>query len=275
MATRTIDDPKDRLTTILIAPLTTCSARLPVYALIIGACIPAKRILPGHRAAGSGAVRAIPRRHRQRIARRADPAPHRHQGAEPRLHDGDAQISDAEPARCRAWPVEPLPDLPQARRHDHPAVERDSVGALVLSGGAGRAEADRIFDRRADRFGNRIGGQADRLQPPYRAGAAAGDGGARGGDFGRSPPPMRSMPATIPMRRARRSAPRSPRTGRYRPRLPSSPGSCSHRNAFPPSPSPVARPTAGNGRPSWLPICRALAYLAAGATFWLATALGL
>ena len=40
MATRTIDDPKDRLTTILIAPLMTCSARLPVYAVIIGAFIP-------------------------------------------------------------------------------------------------------------------------------------------------------------------------------------------------------------------------------------------
>jgi ferrous iron transport protein B len=47
MATRTIDDPKDRLTTILIAPLTTCSARLPVYTLIIGASIPARHILPG------------------------------------------------------------------------------------------------------------------------------------------------------------------------------------------------------------------------------------
>jgi ferrous iron transport protein B len=37
MATRAIADPKDRLTTILIAPLMTCSARLPVYAVIIGA----------------------------------------------------------------------------------------------------------------------------------------------------------------------------------------------------------------------------------------------
>ncbi len=40
MATRTIDDPRDRLTTILIAPLMTCSARLPVYAVIIAAFIP-------------------------------------------------------------------------------------------------------------------------------------------------------------------------------------------------------------------------------------------
>lgn len=40
MSTRTISDPRDRLTTILIAPMMTCSARLPVYALIIGAFIP-------------------------------------------------------------------------------------------------------------------------------------------------------------------------------------------------------------------------------------------
>ncbi|MBO9518090.1 MAG: ferrous iron transporter B [Porphyrobacter sp.] len=44
MATRAIADPKDRLTTILIAPLMTCSARLPVYAVIIGAFIPATSV---------------------------------------------------------------------------------------------------------------------------------------------------------------------------------------------------------------------------------------
>ena len=47
MATRTIADPKDRLTTILIAPLMTCSARLPVYAVIIGAFIPARTVALG------------------------------------------------------------------------------------------------------------------------------------------------------------------------------------------------------------------------------------
>src|SRR5690242_17886880 len=46
MATRTIEDEKDRLTTILIAPLMTCSARLPVYTLIIGALIPDRQVLP-------------------------------------------------------------------------------------------------------------------------------------------------------------------------------------------------------------------------------------
>ncbi len=47
MATRTIEDPKDRLTTILIAPLMTCSARLPVYAVIIAAFIPNQSVGPG------------------------------------------------------------------------------------------------------------------------------------------------------------------------------------------------------------------------------------
>ena len=40
MATRSISDPRDRLTTIFVAPLMTCSARLPVYALLIAAFIP-------------------------------------------------------------------------------------------------------------------------------------------------------------------------------------------------------------------------------------------
>jgi ferrous iron transport protein B len=41
MATRTIPSPRQRLVTILVSPLMTCSARLPVYALLIGAFVPA------------------------------------------------------------------------------------------------------------------------------------------------------------------------------------------------------------------------------------------
>ncbi len=44
MATRSIQDPRDRLATIMVAPLTTCSARLPVYTLLIGAFIPAQKV---------------------------------------------------------------------------------------------------------------------------------------------------------------------------------------------------------------------------------------
>ena len=45
MATRSIQDPRDRLTTILVAPLMTCSARLPVYTLLISAFIPRQDVL--------------------------------------------------------------------------------------------------------------------------------------------------------------------------------------------------------------------------------------
>lgn len=45
MAARTIANPRDRLVTIMIAPLMTCSARLPVYALLIGAFIPSRQVL--------------------------------------------------------------------------------------------------------------------------------------------------------------------------------------------------------------------------------------
>jgi ferrous iron transport protein B len=47
MATRTIADPRDRLVTIMIAPLMTCSARLPVYALLIAAFIPERQLAAG------------------------------------------------------------------------------------------------------------------------------------------------------------------------------------------------------------------------------------
>jgi len=44
MATRSIQDPRDRLATIMVAPLMTCSARLPVYTLLIGAFIPRQTV---------------------------------------------------------------------------------------------------------------------------------------------------------------------------------------------------------------------------------------
>ncbi len=47
MATRSIANPRDRMVTIMIAPLMTCSARLPVYALLIGAFIPQREVWGG------------------------------------------------------------------------------------------------------------------------------------------------------------------------------------------------------------------------------------
>ena len=47
MAARVIDQKRDRMTTILVAPLMTCSARIPVYTLIIAAFIPDRTVGPG------------------------------------------------------------------------------------------------------------------------------------------------------------------------------------------------------------------------------------
>lgn len=47
MATRVIEDRRDRLATMLVAPLMSCSARLPVYALLIGAFVPTDTVLSG------------------------------------------------------------------------------------------------------------------------------------------------------------------------------------------------------------------------------------
>lgn len=52
MATRTIPSPRDRLVTILVAPLMTCSARLPVYTLLISAFVPDRAILGPIRSQG-------------------------------------------------------------------------------------------------------------------------------------------------------------------------------------------------------------------------------
>jgi len=47
MATRTIPNRRDRFATILVAPLMSCSARLPVYMIMIGAFIPQQTLLGG------------------------------------------------------------------------------------------------------------------------------------------------------------------------------------------------------------------------------------
>ena len=47
MAARTIESPRRRLITVMVIPFTSCSARLPIYALLIGGFIPARAIIPG------------------------------------------------------------------------------------------------------------------------------------------------------------------------------------------------------------------------------------
>ena len=65
MATRVIENRRDRLATILVAPLMSCSARLPVYMLLIGAFLPARRGPPGRlRLVGAGLDHVLHVRHR-------------------------------------------------------------------------------------------------------------------------------------------------------------------------------------------------------------------
>ncbi|NDD90758.1 ferrous iron transport protein B [bacterium] len=53
LSTRTIANPRDRLATILVAPLTTCSARLPVYTLLVAAFVPDRPFFGPFRAQGA------------------------------------------------------------------------------------------------------------------------------------------------------------------------------------------------------------------------------
>ncbi len=59
MATRTIENKRDRIATILIAPFMTCSARIPVYTLIIAAFIPEKNLIGPFMGSGTAAMIAL------------------------------------------------------------------------------------------------------------------------------------------------------------------------------------------------------------------------
>ena len=179
MATRTIDDPKDRLTTILVAPLMTCSARLPVYTLIIAAFIPNRNLGCGVGLQGLVMLRALYHRNFRGSARRLRASPRRPQGRRRRLHDGAAQISDAFAQGCWDRPPHPRADLPQACWHDHPWDDHRPLGTRQHAPSRARSKAERSFDRRAHRHGHRESREADRLQSRHRARFASGNGGAR------------------------------------------------------------------------------------------------
>ena len=140
MSTRVIDNKEDRLTTILVAPLMTCSARIPVYTLIIGAFIPKQTRLGRAVAARPGHVRPLCRRHRQRSAglvRHPSRVLARRGRA---LHDGAADLSLARAAQRADEPVDPRPDLHEPRRPDHPAADGAGLGPVDLPLSAGRRD---------------------------------------------------------------------------------------------------------------------------------------
>ena len=134
MATRVIENERDRLTTILVAPLLTCSARLPVYALLIAAFIPAAKLL-GRAAepARADAGRAVPAGNRRgrggRLAAEADDPPR----PDAAVRDGAAQLQVAVAADGVFPHGRARLGVPALRRHADPGRVDPGLGRPLLS----------------------------------------------------------------------------------------------------------------------------------------------
>ena len=181
MATRTITNWKDRLATIMIAPLMTCSARLPVYALLIGAFVP-ERSIGGFNLRGltlfglyiAGVVSAMAVAwvfKRIWIKSRYQPLmlelpPYRLPGL----------------AQPRDRPLGARAHLHAPRRRHHLRADGAAVVPLELPGAAARRHrtGDPVQHRRLARPGAAARVRADRLQLADLDRAGAGPGGARG-----------------------------------------------------------------------------------------------
>ena len=206
MATRVIDDRRDRLTTILVAPLMTCSARIPVYTLIIGAFIPDREVWGFVGLQGLvmfGLYADGHRRRARRVVRAEAPDLARHAGRA--LHARAARLQDAAGQEPRHRPVDARRDLPQARRHHHPRHDGPDLGAGHLPAAArGRDRArHQLQPGRHDRLGDPAAHRAARLQLADQRGADPRHGGARGRGRRRSAP---STPSAAARRRPTRSA---------------------------------------------------------------------
>ena len=117
MATRTIENKRDRIATILIAPFMTCSARLPVYTLMIAAFIPERPLLgPFLRHARGGAAGPV---RAGFLAAVGDRAPAEIVGAEERRSRHSCwrcRLTAGPPCVARAAADRPREGLPAARR---------------------------------------------------------------------------------------------------------------------------------------------------------------
>ena len=154
MATRVIDNRRDRLTTILIAPLMTCSARIPVYTLIISAFIPAEQVwgfinLQGLVMFGlyvAGIASALGMSFLIKFFMLRDYAA----GA---VHAGIAGLQAAAAAQHRHRHLHAGADVPATRRHHDPFDDgADLVPGVVSAAAGGRDRTcDRLQHRRHDR----------------------------------------------------------------------------------------------------------------------------
>ena len=142
MAARVIENERDRLTTILVAPLLTCSARLPVYALLIAAFVPQHDVLGRHgRFAGAHAGLAVRPGNRGRgdggPGAEADDPPRR----DAAVCDGDAQLQVAFAAdRDHASDGTGM-DLPSHGRIADPGHFHRGLGRRLLSAQSPRRPA--------------------------------------------------------------------------------------------------------------------------------------
>ncbi len=188
MATRVIDNKRDRLTTILIAPLMTCSARIPVYTLIISAFIPARDVwgfinlqglvMFGLYAAGIISALGVSFLIKFFMLRDYAPAPFM-------LELPDYKMPRAEIDRDRR--LHARQNVPAARRH-HDLLDdgADLVSGLVPAAAGGRHRArDRLQPGRDHRQVAGAAAGPRRLQLADRGRADPRHGGARG--RGRSP----------------------------------------------------------------------------------------
>ena len=184
MATRVIDSRRDRLTTILVAPLMTCSARIPVYTLIIVGLHPQPHggwgflslqglVMFGLYAAGIVSALAVSFVIRRLFWRGA---------VEPFLMELPT-YKTARSGERGAQPAAAGADLPQPRRPDHPAADGAGLVPVHLPAapaGATRA-GHRLQLRRHDRPCDPAPARPHRLQLADVGGADPGHGRPRGG----------------------------------------------------------------------------------------------
>ena len=140
MATRTIASPRNRLVTILVAPLMTCSARLPVYALLIGAFVPARAVLGpiglqglvllGLYLLGALAARRPWRRSSKRTLVRGEALPVLPRAAALPHARRSRLVAPSGVGRCAG--------VPAPRGHDHPRRLDRALGACSRSRAASR-----------------------------------------------------------------------------------------------------------------------------------------
>ena len=231
MATRVIDNKRDRLTTILVAPLMTCSARIPVYTLIISAFIPDRQVwgfigLQGLVMFGlyaAGIVSALG------VSFVANHFFWRDNATPPFM----LELPDYKLPRLRSVAIGPLHarhDVPEARRH-HDLLDdgADLVPGVVPAAARGRGRA-------GDRLQLRRRSSANGWSRSRRRSASTGRSTLRSfpawprarSRWRRSARSMRSRAAR---KRPSRSARRWPANGASPPRWRCSSGTSSRRNA--------------------------------------------